>query len=71
MVADKQSKAPFPPHQAVGDQIANQALANGLICRPIGSAIVLAPPFIISREQIDELGDKLDRTIRQVFSDVS
>jgi adenosylmethionine-8-amino-7-oxononanoate aminotransferase len=70
LVADKQTKTPFPPEQSVGEQIANVALENDLICRPIGPAIVLAPPFIISRDQIDELFDKLNNTLNQVFGNV-
>lgn len=70
LVADKARKAPFPPDQPVSEQIANAALENGLICRPIGQAIVLAPPFIITRDQIDELFDKLQRTLDQVLGPV-
>lgn len=67
LVSDKASKAPFPPEQPVSEQIANSALENGLICRPIGQAIVLAPPFIITKDQIDELFDKLQKTLGQVL----
>ena len=67
LVGDKENKTPFPPEQPVAEQIANVALENGLICRPIGQAIVVAPPFIITRDQIDELFDKLQRTIEQVI----
>ena len=67
LVRDKASKAPFPPDRPVSEQIANGALDHGLICRPIGQAIVLAPPFIITKGQIDELFDKLERTLGQVF----
>ena len=67
LVSDKASKAPFPPEQPVSEQIANGALENGLICRPVGQAIVLAPPFIITKGQIDELFDKLEKTLDQVF----
>ena len=67
LVLDKTSKVSFPPDQPVSEQIANSALENGLICRPIGQAIVLAPPFIITRGQIDELFDKLETTLDQVF----
>ena len=70
LVADKESKAPFPPEQPVSEQIANVALENGLICRPIGQAIVLAPPFIITKDQIDELFDKLQKTLDQVLGAV-
>ena len=67
LVSDKATKAPFPPDQPISEQIANVALENGLICRPIGHAIVLAPPFIITRDQLDELFDKLQKTIDQVL----
>lgn len=71
LVRDKATKAPFPPDRPVSEQIANQALENGLICRPIGQAIVLAPPFIIDGRQIDELFDKLETTLDQVLDDGS
>jgi adenosylmethionine-8-amino-7-oxononanoate aminotransferase len=67
LVHDKANKAPFPPDRTVSEQIANAGLENGLICRPIGQAIVLAPPFIITRDQIDELFDKLQKTLDQVL----
>jgi len=67
LVADKARKAPFPPDQPVSERIAKAALENGLICRPIGQAIVLAPPFIITQDQIDELFAKLDKTLGQAL----
>jgi 4-aminobutyrate---pyruvate transaminase len=67
LVGDKENKTRFPPDQPVAEQIANVALQNGLICRPIGQAIVVAPPFIITCDQIDELFDKLQKTIDQVI----
>ena len=69
LVYDKTSKTPFPADQPVSEQIANAALDHGLICRPVGQAIVLAPPFIITRSQIDELFDKLQKTLDQVLGD--
>lgn len=67
IVRDKETREPYPPDEPVGEQVANAALDNGLICRPLGQAIVLAPPFIISRHQVDELFDKLERTMAQVL----
>ena len=69
LVVDKTGKQPFPPEHPVAEMIANAALDHGLICRPVGQAIVLAPPFIINRDQIDELFDKLEKTLTQVFND--
>lgn len=67
IVHDKKQKTPFPPDQPVAEQIANVALEHGLICRPVGQSIVVAPPFIITVEQIDELFDKLGNTIARVL----
>lgn len=67
LVSDKETKAPFPPKLQVSEKIANTALTNGLICRPVGPSILLAPPFIITETQLDELFDKLQLTMDQVL----
>ena len=41
-----------------------------MICRPLGAAIVLGPPFIITEAQIDEMFDILEETMTDVFADV-
>ena len=51
LVGDKQNKTPFPPEQPVAEQIANVALEHGLICRPVGQSIVVAPPFTLRRHR--------------------
>ena len=37
-----------------------------MICRPLGAAVVLAPPFIITEAQIDELFGTLRRTLDEL-----
>ena len=71
MVADKQSKAPFAGEIEISERVACQALRNGLVCRPLGQAVVLAPPFIIDRAQLDELFAILRRTLDEVYAEVS
>ena len=51
-----------------GLQINPLSIDNGLICRPLGPAIVLCPQFIITKNQIDEIFDSLHKTIKQVFN---
>ncbi len=68
MVADKQTKQAYPGSFDVSERIARQALKNGLICRPLGQAVVLAPPFIITEPQIEELFTILRRTLDQVHA---
>lgn len=69
IVHDKAAKTAFPNDQPVAEEIAKVALEHGLICRPVGQAIVVAPPFIVTEAQIDELFDKLGRTVRQVLGE--
>lgn len=70
VVADKTTKAAFPGELGISERIANTSIDNGLICRPLGAAIVLGPPFIITRHEIDQVFSILEKTIAQVFADV-
>jgi adenosylmethionine-8-amino-7-oxononanoate aminotransferase len=75
LVADRDTKDPFDPSMAVAGKIKKAAFAEGLICYPMsgtidgrrGDHILLAPPFIISDRQLDELVDKLDAAISAVI----
>ena len=50
-------------------------MENGLICYPgsgtidgrLGDHVLLAPPFIISEDEIGELVDKLSRSLAEVL----
>lgn len=66
MVADKRTKQPFDGKLGVSERVAQEALRNGLICRPLGASVVLAPPFVISPPQIEELFSILTRTLDAV-----
>ena len=67
IVADRESKAPFDPARKINARIKAAAFDAGLICYPMGGTVdgksgdhvLLAPPFIITDAQIDELTDKL------------
>ncbi|WP_045466207.1 aspartate aminotransferase family protein [Vibrio hyugaensis] len=74
LVADKVSKTPLPNSTLADKKIKQQAMENGLMCYPMGGTIdgvsghhiLLAPPFIIERNHIDELVEKLSRTLKEV-----
>ncbi|MEX0965037.1 MAG: aspartate aminotransferase family protein [Pseudohongiellaceae bacterium] len=74
LVSDKVSKQTFPPTLAIHKQLKQLTLDNGLICYPMGGTvdgqlgdhILLAPPFIIEDQHIDELIAKLDRSFSAV-----
>ncbi len=68
VVRDKDTAEPFANDLAVGEVIARAALENGLICRPLGQAVVLCPPFIITRGEMDELFGRLGAALERAFS---
>ena len=67
IVRDRYSKEPFDPYLKINKKIKKHAFDAGLICYPMGGTVdgqkgdhvLLAPPFIISPDEIDELVDKL------------
>ncbi len=67
IVADKRAKQAFAGNLQAGERIATAARERGLIIRPIGSAVVIAPPFIITRGQIEELFRILKETLDEVW----
>ena len=68
MVRDKRSGEPFAPELRVSERVASRALDNGLICRPLGQAIVLCPPFIMSDGEMDTMLERLETTMIEVFA---
>jgi len=74
-VQDRDSKQPFDPALGINKAFKKTAFENGLICYPMGGTIdgkqgdhvLLAPPFILDDNHIDELISKLDKTLTQVL----
>lgn len=71
LVADRGTALPFDPARRVHARVKQAAMDEGLICYPAGGTvdgragdhILLAPPYIITDDQIGELTDKLARAI--------
>ena len=70
-VLDKDTKTPFPGDLSVSERIANTCTDHGLICRPLGQAVVLCPAFVMTEPQMDEMFDKLTGALEQVFADIT
>ncbi len=69
IVADKDSGEPFDA--SVVGFLAQACQDNGLIGRALaGTCIAFCPPLIISENQIDELIEKLDRSLQQTLEHV-
>jgi adenosylmethionine-8-amino-7-oxononanoate aminotransferase len=78
LVADRGSKQPFAPELKLNALIKREAMARGLIVYPMGGTIdgargdhvLLAPPFIVNRGQLDaiveRLGDGVDAALASV-----
>jgi adenosylmethionine-8-amino-7-oxononanoate aminotransferase len=73
LVADKHSKRPFSPEQNVAGSTGAAALKPGLLVYPMqgcvdgtsGDHLLLAPPAVITREQIDWSVDQLYAAITE------
>jgi 4-aminobutyrate--pyruvate transaminase len=57
LVANKETKEPYPPSEGVAVHAGTCALAHGLITRALGDTFNFCPPLIITHDQIDELFD--------------
>lgn len=71
-VADRETRAPFAAHLQVGNLVTARAFANGLIVYPrrsinglSGDHVLVAPPLIIKETEVDELLDRLDRSLEE------
>jgi len=75
LVADRETKAPFDPARKLHARIKSAAMDAGLICYPMGGTIdgkrgdhvLLAPPFIITDDQISELVDRLSQAVENAL----
>jgi adenosylmethionine-8-amino-7-oxononanoate aminotransferase len=75
LVEDRESKTPFPPSLNLWSSVMRAALARGLMCYPNqgtadghrGDHVILAPPYIVSEADCDEmvaiLADALDAAL--------
>lgn len=58
LVKDKATKELFPDDLDIGMICRDHCFNNGLIMRAVGSRMVLSPPLVISRDEVDELIEK-------------
>ncbi|RYF29822.1 MAG: aspartate aminotransferase family protein, partial [Comamonadaceae bacterium] len=54
----------------VGQLCRDRALANGLILRATYDAMLLSPPLIISRAQVDELFEKTWKALNETAAEL-
>ena len=55
LTPDKSSRAKFPDGSNVGYRTRERCFANNLIMRAVGDRMIIAPPLVITPEEIDVL----------------
>lgn len=74
-VADKVKKTPFDANLKIAAKLKKAAFDEGLICYPMpgtrdgksGDHVLLAPPFIATNEQLDEVTSRLGAAVSRVI----
>jgi adenosylmethionine-8-amino-7-oxononanoate aminotransferase len=75
LVRDRSTKAPFDPRLKLHAKIKAQAMENGLMVYPMGGTIdgqlgdhiLLAPPFIVTENDVAEIVDLLATSVEQTL----
>jgi len=78
LVADRATKEPFDPALKLHEAIKKQAMERGLICYPgqgtadgtRGAHVLLAPPFIVTGEQVVEIASRVGDAIEAALEGV-
>ena len=79
LVKDRDSKEPFDPALKLNGLIKKTAMEEGLMCYPMGGTIdgrrgdhvLLAPPFIMTENHVDEIVTKLTKAITVSLNQVA
>jgi adenosylmethionine-8-amino-7-oxononanoate aminotransferase len=79
LVRDRLTKEPFDPKLKLNARIKALAMGEGLMCYPMGGTldgvrgdhVLLAPPFILEDAQLDEIVDKLSRSVDKALAEAS
>jgi len=77
LVADRSTKEPFDPALKLNAKIKQRAMDEGMVCYPAGGTVdgkrgdhvLLAPAFIVQQGHLDEIVDKLGRSIDAVLAE--
>jgi len=78
LVADRATKKPFDPALKLHARIKAQAMAEGLMVYPMGGTIdgqygdhvLLAPPFIVDDDALDQIAQRLARAVDAALAEV-
>jgi adenosylmethionine-8-amino-7-oxononanoate aminotransferase len=66
MVADKAKHTPVPRTSDIPARVAREAYRRGLMVRISGPNMILSPPLVISRAEVDLMVDVLEQSFQAV-----
>ena len=69
IVQDKGTKTPYPWQERRGLRIYRQALARGVLLRPLGNVVYFMPPYVITEDEIRHLAEVAWEGINLATSD--
>jgi putrescine aminotransferase len=69
LVKDKAELTPFAADANIGMVCRGHCFANGLVMRAVGPRMIIAPPLVITRAQIDELAALIRRCLDLTLAD--
>ncbi|HEX5688249.1 MAG TPA: aspartate aminotransferase family protein [Ideonella sp.] len=70
LVKDKAKGTPFPGELEVGMVCRGHCFGNGLIMRAVGDRMIIAPPLVMTRAQVDEMMVLVRKALDLTLADV-
>ena len=70
LMLNKETRTPFEPGIA-GPTMDRIGRKNGLILRVIGDRLAFAPPLIITKENVDDMVERLGLTLDQAHAEIT
>ncbi len=69
MTPDKASRAAFStPDGAAGNMCRDRCLANNLVMRAVGDRMIICPPLVVDKSDIDVLIDRVARSLDETYA---
>ena len=64
LVADRESRRPFPSELQLGRSVCRRTVRNGVWIRPLGDVIILMPPLIATEAELEILATVVTKSIK-------
>ncbi|WP_455886188.1 aminotransferase [Pseudomonas rustica] len=68
LVADKATRAAFPPDLKVAERVSKALVHRGALLRAIGNSLAMAPPLIIDADQLETLFVAVKDALDEVYA---